>query len=141
MGSRMLLRFIGPVIFMLTRGSVEADTFPIVSIKGQACPLPAGMAWMTLLPRSGLMSFLVREPFWNDHCTDEFCENDMPFLGQSDQVSEHGVCELLHTLGLCRPLQILALHQVLLRVAKMVSPFHGQSGHSLLCSLMIGAST
>src|SRR6266571_5061214 len=114
MGSRMLLRFIGPVIFMLTRGSVVADTFPIVSIKGQACPLPAGMVWMTLLPLSRLMSFLVREPFWNNHCTEQFCQNDMPFLGPSDQVSHHGICELLHELGLCRHLHIFALHFLLL---------------------------
>ena len=68
MGSRMLLRLIGPpVIFMLTRGTVVADTFPIVSIKGQACPLPAGMAWMMLLPSSRLMSFLVYQPFGNDY--------------------------------------------------------------------------
>ena len=67
MGSRMLLRFIGPVIFMLTRGTVVADTFPIVSIKGQACPLPAGMAWMMLLPLSRLMSLLVYQPFRNNH--------------------------------------------------------------------------
>ena len=67
MGSRMLLRFIGPVIFMLTRGTVVADTFPIASIKGQARPLPVGMAWMMLLPLSRLMSFLVTQPFRNNH--------------------------------------------------------------------------
>ena len=96
MGSRMPLRFIGPVIFMLTRGTVVADTFPIVSIKGQACPLPAGMAWMMLLPPSRLMSLLVHQPFRNDHGSEKLLQANAAPLSPLVEMSENGSINCLH---------------------------------------------